>query len=82
MVQISKAAFVLCAAPDFPAASARELIANIKQNPDKYTYGHEGVGGMLHLGAERIFAALGLAVRACDATTSAVESGRTVSGIR
>ena len=64
VVQISKAAFVLCTALDFPAANARELVANIKQNPDKYTYGHEGVGGMLHLGAERIFAALGLAVRA------------------
>ena len=64
VVQISKAAFVLCAAPDFPAANARELITHLKQNPDKYTYGHEGVGGMLHLGAERIFAALGLTVRA------------------
>ena len=64
VVQISKAAFVLCAAPDFPAANARELVAHIKQHPDKYTYGHEGVGGMLHLGAERIFAALGLSLRA------------------
>lgn len=64
VVQFSKAAFVLCTAPDFPAATARELIAHIKQHPDKYTYGHEGVGGMLHLGAERIFAALGLTLRA------------------
>ena len=62
--QFSKAPFVVCTAPDFPAGSAPELIANIRRNPDKYTYGHEGVGGMLHLGAERVFAALGLSVRA------------------
>ena len=63
VVQFSKAPFVLCTAPDFPAATGTELVANIKQNPDKYSYGHEGMGGTLHLGAERVFQALGLAVR-------------------
>jgi|LakMenEpi03Aug12_release.lakeMendotaPanAssembly.Ray.scaffolds.fasta_scaffold401920_2 tripartite-type tricarboxylate transporter receptor subunit TctC len=63
VVQFSKAPFVICAAPDFPASTGRELVENIRRNPGRYTYGHEGVGGMLHLGAERLFAALGLQVR-------------------
>ncbi|MFN9772672.1 MAG: tripartite tricarboxylate transporter substrate binding protein [Burkholderiales bacterium] len=64
VLQFSKAPFVICTAPDFPASTGRELVENIRRNPGKYTYGHEGVGGMLHLGAERLFAALGLQVRA------------------
>ncbi|MBK8741920.1 MAG: tripartite tricarboxylate transporter substrate binding protein [Betaproteobacteria bacterium] len=64
VIQFSKAPFVMCTAPDFPAATGQELVANIRQNPDKYTYGHEGIGGTLHLGAERAFGALGLKVRA------------------
>lgn len=64
IVQFAKAPFVFCAAPDFPANTGGELIAHLKQNPEKYTYGNEGIGGTLHLGAERIFAALGVSVRA------------------
>lgn len=64
VIQFSKAPFVLCAPADFPASSGAELVAHLKQNPDRYTYGNEGAGGTLHLGAERIFAALGVSVRA------------------
>jgi tripartite-type tricarboxylate transporter receptor subunit TctC len=63
LLQFSKAPFVVCAAPDFPAGSATELIAHLKLHPDQYTYGHEGTGGTLHLGAERIFGQLGVSVR-------------------
>ena len=79
IVQFSKAPFVLCTAPDFPASNGRELIANIRQNPDKYTYGHEGIGGMLHLGAERLFRALGLSVRAVP-FAGASDTARNFSG--
>jgi tripartite-type tricarboxylate transporter receptor subunit TctC len=79
VLQFSKAPFVICTAPDFPAATGQELVANIRQNPDKYTYGHEGVGGMLHLGAERIFAALGLSVRAVS-YSGAAETARDFIG--
>lgn len=79
IVQFSKAPFVFCTAPDFPAATGAELIANIRQNPDKYTYGHEGVGGMLHLGAERVLAALGLSVRAVP-FAGATETARNFMG--
>jgi tripartite-type tricarboxylate transporter receptor subunit TctC len=46
---------VLCAAPDFPASNGKELIAHLKQNPGKYTYGNDGVGNTMQLAAERIF---------------------------
>ena len=62
VIQFSIAPFVICTQPDFPAANSRELVANIRQNPDKYTYGHEGTGGALHLAAERAFTALGLSL--------------------
>lgn len=62
VIQFSKAPFVLCAQPDFPAANSREFIANVRQNPGKYTYGHEGTGGILHLAVERAFGALGLSM--------------------
>lgn len=79
VVQFSKAPFVICTAPDFPASNGRELVANIKQSPDKYTYGHEGIGGMLHLGAERMFKALGLSVRAVP-FAGAADTARNFSG--
>jgi tripartite-type tricarboxylate transporter receptor subunit TctC len=63
IVQISSAAYVICAAPDFPANDARELIAELKKNPGKYTYGNDGVGGTMQLAGERIFKALGVKVR-------------------
>lgn len=79
VLQFSKAPFVICTAPDFPAGSGAELVANIRQNPDKYTYGHEGLGGMLHLGAERIFRSLGLSVRAVP-FAGANETARNFAG--
>jgi tripartite-type tricarboxylate transporter receptor subunit TctC len=63
ILQISSAAYVLCAAPDFPADSGPELIAELKKNPGKYTYGNDGVGGTMQLAGERIFKALGVKVR-------------------
>jgi tripartite-type tricarboxylate transporter receptor subunit TctC len=60
IVQFSKAPFVVCVAPDFPADTGQQLIAHLKQNPDRYSYGNEGAGGTLDLGLARIFAALGV----------------------
>jgi tripartite-type tricarboxylate transporter receptor subunit TctC len=55
IIQVGFGSYVLCTAPDFPAANAKELIANLKQNPGKYTYGNDGVGNTMQLAAERIF---------------------------
>ena len=35
--------------PDFPAANMRELIEQVKKNPDKFTYASVGAGGVNHL---------------------------------
>jgi tripartite-type tricarboxylate transporter receptor subunit TctC len=63
ILQISSAAYVLCAAPDFPANNGKELIDELKKSPGKYTFGNDGVGGTMQLAGERIFKALGVKVR-------------------
>jgi tripartite-type tricarboxylate transporter receptor subunit TctC len=63
IIQVGFSSYVLCTAPDFPAANARELIAHLKQNPGKYTYGNDGVGNTMQLAAERIFRHFDVKVR-------------------
>ena len=62
-MSIGYSSYVLCAQPDFPAANAQEMIAHIKANPGKFTYGNDGVGGTMQLAAERIFRKLDVRVR-------------------
>jgi len=54
---------LLCTKPDFPANTGKEFIEVIRSNPNKYTYGNDGVVGMLHLSTERIFTKLGIKAR-------------------
>ena len=54
---------LLCTKPDFPANTGKEFIEVIRSNPNKYTYGNDGVVGMLHLSTERIFTRLGVKAR-------------------
>jgi len=54
---------LLCTKPDFPANTGKEFIEVIRANPNKYTYGNDGVVGMLHLSTERIFSRLGIKAR-------------------
>jgi tripartite-type tricarboxylate transporter receptor subunit TctC len=63
VMSIGYSSYVLCAAPDFPAANAQEMIAQVKANPGKFTYGNDGVGGTMQLAAERIFNKVGAKVR-------------------
>ncbi|HUP96426.1 MAG TPA: tripartite tricarboxylate transporter substrate binding protein [Usitatibacter sp.] len=58
IIQMSSAPYVMCVHPDFPANDGGALIAEIKRNPDKYTYGHDGAGGPGHLGTARILRAV------------------------
>ena len=46
------APFALVARPNFPAANARELVALVKANPDKYTFSSSGTGATAHLFSE------------------------------
>jgi len=55
---------VYCVMQDFPANDGKAFLQNLKDNPNKYTYGTDGVSGMVHLGAERIFRSTGVKERA------------------
>ena len=44
--------FVVAARPDLPAKNLRELLADAKANPGKYTFGSGGVGNVMHFAAE------------------------------
>jgi tripartite-type tricarboxylate transporter receptor subunit TctC len=46
------APFALVARPNFPAANAKELVALVKANPDKYTFSSSGTGASAHLFSE------------------------------
>lgn len=63
VIQVSSAPYVLCVHPDFPANDGNGLIAEIRKNPDKYTYGNDGAGGPGHLGTARILKATGTSAR-------------------
>ncbi|WP_207538141.1 tripartite tricarboxylate transporter substrate binding protein [Sabulicella rubraurantiaca] len=60
VMRVGYSPFVICAQPDFPATNLQEMIANIRANPGRYTWGNEGMGGVMHLGVERIWRHLGL----------------------
>ncbi len=53
-----------CVPKDFPASDGKSLIALLKEHPDKYTYGTDGISGTVHLAAELIFSTLGVKARA------------------
>jgi tripartite-type tricarboxylate transporter receptor subunit TctC len=44
--------FALVTRPDFPANSAKEFVALLKANPDKYSFSSSGTGATAHLIAE------------------------------
>ena len=63
VAMITQAAGVLCVDPDFPAKNASEFLAELKNNPDKYTYGSDGVGAFVQFSTARIFQPLGIRQR-------------------
>lgn len=64
VLRVGAGPYAFCAAPDFPVTDAKGLIEHLRANPGKYTYGNDGVGGTMQLGAERLFRKLDLKVRA------------------
>ena len=42
-------AFALVTRPDFPASNAKEFVALLKANPEKYTFSSSGTGATAHL---------------------------------
>ena len=57
------APIVLCVKKEFPAANGKEFIEHLQKNPGRFTYGNDGVGGTIHLSAERVFVKLGIKAR-------------------
>ncbi len=49
---IARVPFALVVNPSFPAANAKEFIALVRANPDKYTFSSSGTGATAHLFAE------------------------------
>lgn len=54
---------VFCTKANFPANGGKEFLEHLAQNPGKYTYGNDGVGGTIQLAAERIFIKKGIKTR-------------------
>jgi tripartite-type tricarboxylate transporter receptor subunit TctC len=54
VAHVANAPSVLVVGKDFPATSAKELIALMKKNPGKYNYGSSGIGTYPHLSAEML----------------------------
>jgi len=49
---VAAAPFALVTHPSFPAANAKEFVALVRANPDKYTFASSGAGATAHLFAE------------------------------
>ena len=49
---IAAVPFALVTHPSFPAANAKEFVALVKANPNKYTFASSGTGATAHLFAE------------------------------
>lgn len=52
LAPIGAMAMVLVANPSLPANNAAELVAYLKKNPDKVSFGSSGAGGITHLSGE------------------------------
>jgi tripartite-type tricarboxylate transporter receptor subunit TctC len=60
VLRVGYSPFAVCARPDFPASNLTEMVERIRANPGQYTWGNEGMGGVMHLGVERVWRRLGL----------------------
>jgi len=60
---IAAVPFVLVVNPAFPAANAKEFIAEVRANPGKYTFSSSGTGATAHLFTELFNSMAGLQAR-------------------
>ncbi|MCZ8147002.1 MAG: tripartite tricarboxylate transporter substrate binding protein, partial [Roseomonas sp.] len=65
MFIVGTAPFTICVRPNHPAQTAQDLLTLIRSRPpESVSYGNEGVGGTMHLAAERMFRRLGVQLQA------------------
>ena len=62
VAMVASTPLMLVVHPSTPAASVKELIALLKANPAKYSYGSSGNGTIVHLSAEMLKSAAGVDV--------------------
>src|SRR5687767_11533517 len=62
IAMVASTPLMLVVHPSTPANSVRELIALLKANPGKYSYGSSGNGTIVHLSSEMLKAAAGVDV--------------------
>ena len=62
IAMVASTPLMLVVHPSTPANSVRELIALLKANPGKYSYGSSGNGTIVHLASEMLKAAAGVDV--------------------
>lgn len=60
IAMVASTPLMLVVHPSTPANNVRELIALLKANPGKYTYGSSGNGTIVHLSAEMLKSAAGV----------------------
>lgn len=63
IAQVSNLLLVLVAHPDFPAANIKDLIAQARANPGKYTFATSTPGGVDHLASELFNQRAGVKIR-------------------
>jgi len=63
VLYVDSAPYVMCVRPDFPAKTGKEFLDVLKANPNKYTYGTDGVAGPAQLASELIFREYGIKAR-------------------
>lgn len=63
VIYLDSAPYVMCVRPDFPAKTGKEFLDVLKANPNKYTYGTDGVAGPAQLASELIFREYGIKAR-------------------
>jgi len=63
IAMLAQAPNVLIVSNSFPASSLKDLIAYAKANPDKVTFGSQGLGSTAYLTAQRLAALKGLKLR-------------------
>jgi tripartite-type tricarboxylate transporter receptor subunit TctC len=55
ILQMSSTPYVLCTKSAFPANDPQAFLKVLKDNPDKYTFGTDGPGGLAQIAATRVF---------------------------
>ncbi|WP_142846250.1 tripartite tricarboxylate transporter substrate binding protein [Telmatospirillum sp. J64-1] len=60
IISTSQTPYTLCVKPDFPADDGQGFIEEVLKRPGHYSYGNDGVGGVMQLAVERLAGPTGI----------------------